>query len=146
MPIESKQPGRPTIYTDELANEICERIAGGETLRSVCRDDRMPVVSTVLLWAVRNRSGFSEQYRAAREAQGYSDADRIRELVDMVIDGDIDPPNAKVAIDAYKWTAERNAPKVYGPKQSLDHTSSDGSMTPPRSLADFYSSDDGSKK
>ena len=34
--------GRPGLYTPELAREICERLAEGETLRSVCRDKHMP--------------------------------------------------------------------------------------------------------
>ena len=34
--------GRPRLYTYEIAEEICERLAEGETLRSVCRDKHMP--------------------------------------------------------------------------------------------------------
>ena len=29
--------GRPTVYTKELADRICVRIAGGESLRKICR-------------------------------------------------------------------------------------------------------------
>ena len=43
MPAVAKiKKGRPSLYTYEIAEEICERLAKGETLRSVCRSDHMP--------------------------------------------------------------------------------------------------------
>lgn len=42
--------GRPTLFTDELALEICERIANGRSLRSVCLDKDMPHMATVMRW------------------------------------------------------------------------------------------------
>lgn len=123
--------GRPSIYSEDLAAEICRRLAGGESLRSVCRDDHMPHISTVLLWVVDGRHvEFSEQYMRAREAQGYFYADSMLDLANLVGTGELEPQQAKVIMDAYKWTAERNASKAYGPRKALDHTSSDGTMTP----------------
>jgi Bacteriophage Sf6, terminase small subunit-like len=34
--------GRPSIHADALAPEICDRIAAGENLGAICRDDHMP--------------------------------------------------------------------------------------------------------
>src|SRR4051812_20660843 len=34
--------GGPSIHADALAHEICDRIAAGESLRAICRDDHMP--------------------------------------------------------------------------------------------------------
>ena len=59
---------RPTAYTEDIKDEICTRIAGGESLRSICADEAMPAMSTVLLWVVNDREGFSEHYHASREA------------------------------------------------------------------------------
>ncbi|WP_431196787.1 hypothetical protein [Pseudomonas aeruginosa] len=42
--------GRPSDYTPEIAQAICMRIAEGESLRMICRDDSMPDKSTVLRW------------------------------------------------------------------------------------------------
>lgn len=42
--------GRPSTYTDDLFNEICERMANGETLMQICRDDQMPDHETVKRW------------------------------------------------------------------------------------------------
>jgi len=44
--------GRPTLYTEELAAEICRRLAGGESLRRICEDDHMPGASTVVDWHI----------------------------------------------------------------------------------------------
>jgi hypothetical protein len=42
--------GRPTIRTKEVENEICYRIACGESLRHICLDPRMPCRDTVFRW------------------------------------------------------------------------------------------------
>jgi len=34
--------GRPTDYTLELTDIVCERLAAGESMRSISRDDGMP--------------------------------------------------------------------------------------------------------
>lgn len=80
--------GRPTIYTDELAQLICSRIASGESIRRICKEDEMPVMSTVMLWLVDgNHSFFSEQYAKARQIQAETLAD---ELFDIADDGSND--------------------------------------------------------
>lgn len=123
--------GRPTIYNDELVSEICQRIADGESLRSICRDDHMPHKATVLLWVVDGKhSQFRDQYVHAREAAGFSHADEALELRHSVLDGTYDPQAARVALDALKWGAERMAPKKHSTRQEIDHSSSDGTMTP----------------
>ncbi len=130
MADKKKNPvGRPTKYNEKVCNEICTRLAGGESLRSICRDDKMPAISSVLLWVVDGKhSEFSEQYTQAREAQGYSDADRIREIAAAVGAGEIEANAARVIIDAYKWTAERNAGRAFGNKQQIDHTTNGRSV------------------
>jgi len=124
------EPGRPSAYTQEIADEICQRIAGGESLRSVCRDEHMPALSTVLLWVVHDREGFSDQYHASREAAGYAHADEALHLRNELRAGELDPSTAKVILDALKWGAERMAPKRHSQRQEHDHRSGDGSMTP----------------
>lgn len=125
--------GRPTKYNEELAAEICNRIAGGESLRSVCKDAHIPDKATVLMWVVDGKhSQFHDQYVQAREAAGYSHADEALELRHSVLDGTYDAKSARVALDALKWGAERMAPKKHSPQQKLDHVSSDNSMSPSR--------------
>ena len=49
-----KKMGRPSKYTPELAKEICERLANGEPLRQICRDDHMPSWVAIYDWMVRD--------------------------------------------------------------------------------------------
>jgi hypothetical protein len=58
---------RPSASIDEIAAEICERLASGESLRAICRDDHMPKARTVYLWIARDLHGFFQQYVRARE-------------------------------------------------------------------------------
>lgn len=123
--------GRPTDYTPELAEDICEWISGGKSLRAFCRDDSAPHTSTVCRWIVRHPE-FREQYVQAREAAGYAHGDGVVEVVELLRDGAIDPQTAKAMMDGLKWAAERMAAKAHNPKQVIDHTSSDRSMSPTR--------------
>lgn len=118
--------GRPSVYTDELADRICEWIADGKSLRSFEREnDDSPALSTICLWIVNNEK-FSEHYRRARQAGGYAHADDILEVADQVLVGQLEPASAKVVIDAKKWAAERMAPKGHATKQVLEHVGEDG--------------------
>lgn len=46
--------GRPSKFTPELAKEICERLSKGEPLAAICREQRMPHVTTVDDWTKRD--------------------------------------------------------------------------------------------
>lgn len=111
--------GRPTIYNEALAEEICERLSGGESLRSICRDERMPAKSAVLRWVVTPDHPFRDQYVHAREAAGYSHADEMVDLRHRVLSGDVEPNAGRVVADMLKWSAERMAPKKHSPRQEV---------------------------
>lgn len=126
--------GRPSIFTEELASRICERLAAGESLRSVCRDDDMPAPSTVIGWTNSNEA-FSEQYAKARQHGYQFMADELLEIAD---DGSNDwmerhdDENAgwqangehiqrsRLRVDTRKWMLSKVLPKVYGDK--VQHT------------------------
>lgn len=61
-----RKRGRPSRYTEELAAEIISRIAQGETLRAICREDPMPSWNTVYAWR-ESVPGFSERLARARD-------------------------------------------------------------------------------
>lgn len=63
-----KPHGRPTVYSNTLAAKICERLAAGETLNAICRDEGMPTDWTVRSWALDPAHPFSTRYRRARSA------------------------------------------------------------------------------
>lgn len=114
--------GRPTQHTKALADEICRRIANGESLRAICDDKHMPSKGCVLGWVVEDRASFSDQYARAREAAGHGDGDEVTDIARRVLNGEVEPQAGKVAIDALKWSAGRKAPKVYGDKVTNEHT------------------------
>jgi hypothetical protein len=129
--------GRPTRAKPEIVDEICRRIAAGESLRSICRDDHTPAISTVTMWIVDGtQPEFVDKYTKAREAAGYLHADRVQDIVNGLEQEAIKPQAARVMLDAYKWSAERMAPKGHSPQMITDHKSSDGSMSPQQEISD----------
>lgn len=56
-------------YTQEIADEICERLSKGEPLAVICRDAHMPAVSTVWSWE-KTHEGLAEAIARAR-LEGY---------------------------------------------------------------------------
>ena len=120
--------GRPSLYTQELADEICSRLADGESLRKICRDDAMPEGRTVWKW-LRKHEEFVQQYARAKEEAADSLAEDIQNIADKTLSGDYEPQASRVAIDAYKWTASKLKPKKYGDK--IDHTTNGKDMPMP---------------
>lgn len=111
-----KKQGRPTKFTQELADTICFRIANGETLRAICRDIDLPP-STVIEWTMNNKT-FSEQYAQSRQKQ--ADA-----YADMILDEAFNSHDAQIGrlrVDALKWVASKLAPKRYGDKVEVEQT------------------------
>lgn len=139
---QKRKKGRPSRYTETIAITICERMAKGESLRSICVSDAMPDESTVRAWVLQDRSGFSTQYMRAREAQAHCLVEEIIAIADDssqdVVertreDGttyevtDHDHINrSRLRVDARKWYASKILPKSYGDKVTQEHTGADG--------------------
>src|ERR1700730_13089988 len=53
---KDQQPAaeRPTEFTNEIGEIICDRIIDDETLHSICSDAQMPEMATVALWLANN--------------------------------------------------------------------------------------------
>lgn len=115
---------------DEKIKLVLESIAEGMSVRAAC-DLHGIKRRTFRDVATYKESPYYAQYAHAREDQVYSHSDRILELVNKVENEEIDPQAAKVAIDTLKWICCKMLPKVYGDKQQVDVTSSDGSMSQP---------------
>lgn len=111
--------GRPSSFTDEIAQQICERLSGGETLIQICDSDGMPSGTTVYRWLQAN-SSFREIYARAREEQ----ADYFAEDIMRIADTDPDSSRSRVRVDARKWFASKVAPRKYGDKIAM--TGADG--------------------
>lgn len=131
-----KETGRPTKFTQKLADYICEKIANSsEGLNRLheSEPDKFPHRSTVIRWLAENEA-FRDQYARARELQADFIADEIIEIADTcrigkktktvkkgkkteieVTEGDM-IERSRLQIDARKWKASKLAPKKYGDK------------------------------
>ncbi len=116
-------PGRPSIFTEELASRICERLAAGETLRAICRDEDMPGEATVRDWARNPEHPFSAQYTRARETGYAAWSDELVEIVDV---GSGDAARDRLRFDARRWLLSKALPKVYGDKTAVELGGPDG--------------------
>lgn len=126
---EKKPLGRPSLYSEELCAEICARLAEGESLRSICRDDGMPHLITVLRWVgSEQHAAFRMQYAEARSAGLEHKADEILEIADAEIASGDSTAVAKqrLQIDARKWILSKLVPKKYGDTSTLSIGNKEG--------------------
>lgn len=124
------QRGRPSKYTEDLANEICERIVNGESVVSIVKDEHMPVMSTVFYWLTKNEI-FSEMYTEAKRLQAEKLADEIMDIADNSTNDWVETQGddrakdmyrvngeainrSRLRVDARKWVAARLLPAKYG--------------------------------
>jgi len=119
--------GRPTDYTQEIADAICERIADGESLRSICSGGDMPNKSTVFRWLARHEE-FGDQYARAREAQADSLFDDVLDIANSAAPETVQV--ARLQVDARKWMAGKLRPKKYADKVQNEHSGPDGGDIP----------------
>jgi hypothetical protein len=112
-----KKLGRPTLYSKEICDEICDRLAHGETLRSILADDHLPVRSAVYRWLDENED-FKDQYAQARVKQ----ADYYAEMIVDEAFSSNDAAIGRLRMDALKWASSKLAPKKYGDKVEVEQT------------------------
>lgn len=118
----SVKMGRPSIFSDDLGDEICEGIASGKSLVSICASDSMPNPATVYRW-LRMHDDFRGNYERAREDQADYHSDYILDIAD---DDSIDPQHKRIMVDTRKWLASKHRPKKYGDRIHTEHSGSLG--------------------
>jgi len=135
---KNKQVGRPSDYSEEFANIICLKIANGQGLVKICKEDGMPVRSTVMLWLLKYKE-FSDKYTQAREAQADFYFEQMLDIADniegdMILDengnstGKFNHENinrSRLRVDTRKWIVARLAPKKYGDRIDYDPQGND---------------------
>lgn len=137
--------GAPAFeWTPEVETEILSAIMGGQSIMEICgpgRDSFLPS-ETTFYKRLSSDPQFAEKYARARTVQAHREFDEIRTISDTAT-----PDNVTVArlqIDARKWRAGKLAPKVYGEKLDIDHSSTDGTMQPTQVLLVAAKRNDGS--
>lgn len=122
--IEAKIAGRPSKYSEDVADTICALISEGKSLRSICEREDMPCRLTVFRW-LREHQGFCDQYAHARDAAADWHAEAIIEIADTAVDKE-DAPAKKLRVDARMWVAAKLKPRVYGTNTRQELTGANG--------------------
>lgn len=129
--------GRPTLYTTEIAREICDAIAESMfSLKTLCeRNPHWPRSRTIREWRRTNKE-FMRMYADAKEDQSDLMAEEILEIADDVSRDTIIKTNrdgdesyecanhewinrSRLRVDSRKWVASKLKPKTYGDKVDL---------------------------
>ena len=144
--MESNPVGRPSSFSQDIADRICEQIAtSSKSLKRICEEEGMPTVRTVFNWinqGEREDSNedlrrFFHQYARAKEQQADFLAEEILEIADdgtndyMTIQKGDQSYNvedkevtnrSRLRVDARKWIASKLKPKKYAEKVDLNHS------------------------
>lgn len=122
--------GRPTKYTRAMGDEICDRLANGESLNRICKDphiaDRRNVIRWILATDNKLYDVFRHNYAQARECQYQCMADDIIDIADNGSNDYMereDPDNpgyavngealgrSRLRVDTRKWFMSKVLPK-----------------------------------
>lgn len=139
----SRPVGRPTKYTQEIADRICAELAEGKSLRSVCSADDIPSAVTVFSW-FRIYPEFLKQYTRAKEESADAMADEVLHISNTPVmgetrtiksDGSVEVKqdemlgHRRLQIETRKWLMAKMKPKRYGDK--LDMTTNGKDLPTP---------------
>lgn len=124
---DKNKGGRPTLYTPELATEICDAIASSSVgIAKLCKENpSWPHRTNIYRWLAKQPE-FKEQYSHAKICQIELLVDEILEIADdssqdaIINDQGVRVCNSefiarsRLRIDTRKWLACKLVPKVYG--------------------------------
>lgn len=128
--------GRPSKYTEELANRICELVQTHAIgLERLCKMyyDELPNECTIYAWLAKYES-FSKQYARAKMKQAELLAQQCLDIADdtsndSMIDKDGQEvcnkeyiARSRLRIDTRKWLASKLLPRQYGDRQHTEVT------------------------
>jgi len=111
-PADYLKMGRPTDYTLELADKICQNIAMGISLAKMCKAEDMPNPCSVYKWR-RENPDFSNNYDLAREDQADMMAEEMLDIADADAEDAVRVSHAKLRVDTRKWAASKFKPNRY---------------------------------
>lgn len=127
--------GRPSDYTQNKADAICEQLALGVSLRSVCKQEDMPSIATVFKW-MRTNEEFLKQYARAKQESADAMAEEVLDIADNSANDYMDKQfgetkvrvvdqeniqRSRLRVDTRKWLMSKMKPKKYADK--IDVTS-----------------------
>lgn len=136
---EKNKGGRPTDYSIELAEEICDTIASSSKgIKKLCREnEHWPSYMTIYRW-LRKHKEFCDLYTQAKRDQIQVYVDEIIEISDESSHDDLVNKNgdvycnsewinrSRLRVDTRKWLAAKLVPRLYGEKIQNEHSGIDG--------------------
>jgi hypothetical protein len=116
-----KKIGRPSGFSQEIADKICSHIAEGGYATNLKRFG-LPHEATVCRWLNEN-DAFRAAYARARERRAETFAEQMVEIADTCED----PQRGRLQVETRKWIASKLLPRVYGENQRVEvqHTISE---------------------
>lgn len=135
-PAEAKPQGGQTTFSQEAADEICNRLAEGEPLRAICRDERMPAWRTVYHWKAAHPD-FAARIAHAREAGFDAIAEECLDIADETAFDTVETDQgfransewisrSKLRVETRLKLLAKWDPKRYGDKQTTELTGPNG--------------------
>jgi len=127
---------KPYPWTDDIESEIFDRIAKGQSVRTILVDDWLPGPNTFYS-RLANDEAFTNRYLRAREAQADTIFEECLAIADsqeddvftrdgvVVINHDV-IARAKLRIDTRMRMAGKLRPKVYGDKSVVEGPGANG--------------------
>lgn len=130
--------GRPTKYTPELVDRICQIVATHPVgLPKICKMfPDLPHPDTIRCWRWE-KTEFSARYAEAKRFQAEIMAESLEDITDDLLDFSYEDEDgvrridsgmvarARIIADSRKWTASKLAPKIYGDKQQVEQVTSE---------------------
>jgi hypothetical protein len=140
-----RKVGRPSEYTKEIADKICDKLSDGISLRTVCLADDMPDKVTVFRW-IRQNDEFRNQYARAKEESADAMGEDVMDISDNGTNDYMEDDyqkgktpgyqlngeniqRSKLRVDTRKWLMSKMKPKKYGDK--LDMTTNGKDLPTP---------------
>jgi len=132
--------GRPSTYTDEIADRICNRLIEGDSINHISQADDIPSQYTIYKW-LNDFPEFAKKYAHARELQAERMLEEIFAIADetsndtiTVMRGEMETEVAnnewinrsRLRVDTRKWAMSKLAPKKYGERVQTELCGPDG--------------------
>ena len=145
--------GRPTDYTEELGDEICQAVSvANKGVAHLCNENpHWPCRQTIFEWRIKHKS-FGDKYTKAKQNQIETLVDDMLDIIDNTSNDtlirqdkhgqDYEVCNnewinrSRLRFEGRKWLAAKLAPKIYGEKTSLEDKA-DGALTELAAIKDI---------
>lgn len=113
---------RPTTFTPELAERVCQKIAEGLSVKAVGDIEDMPSDTTIFRWlaaAGPEHDAFRELYARARELRADCRFESLDDIRAAVLAKTITPEQGRVAADIVKFQIAKENRSKYDTSVTL---------------------------